>query len=198
MIEKLTKSDIGILIAAAVMALGAFCPIIRLPIVGSLNYVMGGRGDGIFVLGCSAAVVACIAFGYRRTTGLLASAALVMMMIALVGFVRTMGEAQHTFAKDKGPFSGLGEIMVRSVGLEWGWILLIGGALAIMILAFTSHFDSAAAAREGVALVQTQEHTDSYSAADKMFAEYLENKKISPASRNQSKLPPRFGKRRPE
>jgi hypothetical protein len=53
MIQKLTKSDIGILIAAAVMALGAFCPIIRLPVVGSMNYMMGGRGDGVFVLICS-------------------------------------------------------------------------------------------------------------------------------------------------
>jgi hypothetical protein len=196
MMEKLTKSDIGSLIAAAVMALGAFCPIIRLPIVGSLNYVMGGRGDGIFVLGCSAAVVLCIACGYRRTTGLLASAALVMMMMAMARFAGTMSQAQLTLSKDNGPFSRLAEIMVSSVGLEWGWILLIGGALTIIILAFTSHFDSAAAAREGAAVVPTQEHTDSYSSADKMFAEYLENKKVWPASRDRSKLPPNFGKRR--
>jgi hypothetical protein len=70
MIEKLTKTDIGILIAAAVMAFGAFCPLIKLPIVGSLNYFMNGRGDGIFVVGCSAAIVACVTFGYRRTAGL--------------------------------------------------------------------------------------------------------------------------------
>jgi len=46
MIEKLTPIDAAILVAAAVMALGAFCPIVHLPIVGTLNYVAGGRGDG--------------------------------------------------------------------------------------------------------------------------------------------------------
>ena len=46
MIKKLTAFDIGILVAAAVMALGAFSPIVHFPIVGSMNYVMGGRGDG--------------------------------------------------------------------------------------------------------------------------------------------------------
>ncbi len=119
-----------------------------------------------------------------------------MIMIALARFVGALGEAQRALAKDKGPFSGLGQILVNSVGLEWGWILLIGGALTIMILAFMSHFGGTAAARDD-ALVQTQEHSGSYSSADKMFAEYLENKTISLASRDQSKSPQTsFGKRR--
>jgi hypothetical protein len=196
MIEKLTKSDIGILIAAAVMALGAFCPIVSLPIVGSMNYVKGGQGDGIFVLGGSAAIVACVTFGYRRTTGLLAAAALLMMVTALVGFAAKMGEAQHEFAKDKGAFGGLGRLLVNSVGLEWGWILLIGGALAIMIFAFVSPFDSAIAA-EASPPGRAPAEGGSFSSADRIIAEYLENRKISPAIRNQSNSTnANFGKRR--
>ena len=195
MIEKLTRSDIVILVAAAVMALGAFCPIVRLPIVGSMNYMMGGRGDGIVVLACSAAVVGCVAFGYRRTSGLLASGALLMMMTALVKMATAMGEAQHDVAKDKGPFGGLGQLMINSVGLEWGWLLLIGGALAIIILAFMTPLDAATGAIEG-ALERGQEHDDSFSSADKIIADYLENRKISPAIRNQSNArQPKFGKR---
>ena len=86
MIEKLTRFDIAILIAAAVMALGAFCPIVRFPVVGSINYVMGGRGDGIYIVGCSAAIVALVVTGYRRTTGLLAAGALFVMMMAVIQF----------------------------------------------------------------------------------------------------------------
>ncbi|MEA2893256.1 MAG: hypothetical protein QOI05_4049 [Bradyrhizobium sp.] len=51
MLEQLKAVDLGILIAAAVMALGAFCLIASLPIVGSLNYVMRGNGDGRVILG---------------------------------------------------------------------------------------------------------------------------------------------------
>jgi hypothetical protein len=76
MIEKLTRFDMGILVAATVMALGAFCPIVRFPIVGSVNYVLGGQGDGVYVVGCSAAIIALVIFGYRRTTGILAAGAL--------------------------------------------------------------------------------------------------------------------------
>jgi hypothetical protein len=194
MIEKPTKSDIGILIAAAAMALGAFCPIVSLPIVGSINYVKGGHGDGIFVLACSAAVVACVTFGYRRTTGLLASAALLMMITALVQFAATMGQARH--AKDKGAFSGLGQLLVNSVGLEWGWFFLIGGAMAIIMFAFLSPFDRAIAVKANPPSSAPDE-TDSFSSADKIIAEYLENRKISPAIRNQLNSPQTsFGKRR--
>jgi hypothetical protein len=196
MIEKPTKSDIGILIAAAAMALGAFCPIVSLPIVGSINYVKGGHGDGIFVLACSAAVVACVTFGYRRTTGLLASSALLMMITALVQFAATMGQARHEFAKDKGAFSGLGQLLVNSVGLEWGWFFLIGGAMAIIMFAFLSPFDRAIAVKANPPSSAPDE-TDSFSSADKIIAEYLENRKISPAIRNQLNSPQTsFGKRR--
>jgi hypothetical protein len=44
MIEKLTPVNAGILLAAAIMALGAFCPILQAPIIGSMSYVAGGRG----------------------------------------------------------------------------------------------------------------------------------------------------------
>lgn len=45
--EDLTPYDAGIIVAALVMALGAFCPIVTLLVVGSINYVMSGNGDGI-------------------------------------------------------------------------------------------------------------------------------------------------------
>jgi hypothetical protein len=195
MIEKLTKTDIGILIASAAMAFGAFCPLIKLPIVGSLNYFMNGRGDGIFVVGCSAAIVACVTFGYRRTAGLLASGALVMTLMLLVRFSSLLSEAQKSLPKDdKGLFGALGKVVVESVGFEWGWLFLIGGPIGVVILAFFSPFDT---------IVRTPEmrdhHTedrDSFSAADKIIADYLENRKISPAIRNQStSQQPVFGKR---
>jgi hypothetical protein len=55
------------------MAVGAFCPLVHLPIVGSINYVMGGRGDGIYIVACSAAIIGLVVFGYRRTSGIVGS-----------------------------------------------------------------------------------------------------------------------------
>jgi predicted naringenin-chalcone synthase len=56
MLEDLKPADFRILIAAAVMAVGAFCPGMNVPIVGSVSYVAGGRGDGVYIVACSAAL----------------------------------------------------------------------------------------------------------------------------------------------
>ena len=37
--------------------------------------------------------------------------------------------------KDTGPFGGLSNLIANSVGLEWGWLLLVGGALAVTVMA---------------------------------------------------------------
>jgi hypothetical protein len=196
-IKKLTPFDIGILVAAAVMALGAFCPIVRLPIVGSLSYVMGGRGDGIFIIACSAAIIALVVSGYRRTTGILAAGALFLMMITFVHFAAELSKAQAALAGDAGPFGGLATLIANSVGLEWGWLLLIGGALAIVILALVAPGEIVPAVDGQHNRTQDDGEGASYASADKKIADYLENRKISPALRAQS-TPERigFGKRR--
>ena len=196
MIERLTRFDIAILIAAAVMALGAFCPIVRFPVVGSINYVMGGRGDGIYVVACSAAIIGLILTGYRRTTGLLAAGALFLMMMAVIQFEAKLSKAQADLAKDSGPFSGLTTLIANSVGLEWGWLLLIGGALAIVILALLAPGELVPGVDHQRDKTQDDEHA-SFASADQKIAEYLENRKISPSIRAQS-TPEGigFGKRR--
>jgi hypothetical protein len=96
MLEQLKAVDLGILIAAAVMALGAFCPIASLPIVGSLNYVMRGNGDGRVILGCSAAITALTICGYRRTTAIPAADALMMMVDAVTRFAILLAPQRHS------------------------------------------------------------------------------------------------------
>jgi hypothetical protein len=45
-------------LGSALLFLGVFLPIVKLPIVGDLNYFANGRGDGVIVL-----VLAVISFG---------------------------------------------------------------------------------------------------------------------------------------
>jgi hypothetical protein len=185
-IEKLTRFDTGMLVAAVVMALGAFCPIVRFPIVGSINYVMDGRGDGVFIIGCSAAIIALVVTGYRRTTGIVAAGALFLMLTTMVQVAVKLSEAQASLAKDKGPFSGLSTLIANSVGLEWGWVLLIGGALSVIVLAMLTPYEGIAPKPDVNRHKSQEDEGGSFSSADKIIADYLESRKISPAMRNQS------------
>ena len=172
MIEKLTPVDVGILIAAAIMALGAFCPIVHLPLVGSMNYVMGGRGDGVYVVGCTAAIVALVIAGYRRTAGIVAVGALFILVRALVGFSAALSKAQADLAKETGFAGELGSLIAGSVGLEWGWILLVGGALTVIVFAILAPSEVVAAV-DGKRQQNRDDEAESFSSADKKIADYL-------------------------
>jgi hypothetical protein len=191
--RKLTPIDIGILVAAVVMAVGAFCPIVRLPIVGTVNYFMGGRGDGIFIVGCAAVIVGLLFAGYRRTTGVLAAGTLFLMILSLVRFATELWKAQASMARDSGPLKGLSMLIANSVGLEWGWLLLIGGALAIVVLAL---MPSGIIPVPGERYKSQDDQGDNFASADEKIAAYLENRKLSPSLRAQSTPNPTgFGKR---
>jgi hypothetical protein len=197
MLEKLTPVDIGILIAAAVTSLGAFCSIVHVPLVGSMNYVMGGRGDGIYILGCTTAIVGLVIAGYRRTAGMVAVGALFILVRDLVEFSAAMSKTQGDLAKKPGFAGELGSLIANSVGLEWGWILLVGGALAVIVLAVMAPGEVVAAVDGKRQRDHDEEEAESFSSADKKIADYLENRKISPAIRNQSTFQQTgFGKRR--
>jgi hypothetical protein len=191
-IEQLKPIDLGILIAAAVMGLGAFCPIITLPIIGSLNYVMRGNGDGIIIVGCSAAIITLAICGYRRTTALFAAGALVTMVVTLSELAAILIKAQAQAARSakSDPFGGLASLMMSSVGLGWGWVLLFGGAIGVLILALLSSPQTAPSTDARTA----DPDAESFSSADKVIAEYLNNRSISPAIRNAGKQSG-FGKR---
>jgi hypothetical protein len=195
MIERLTRFDIGILVAAAAMAVGAFCPIVSFPIVGSMNYVMGGRGDGVFVICCSGAIIVLVISGYRRTTSIIAAGALFMMLTTLVQLAAKLSEVRAGLEKEKGPFSGLSTLIANSVGLEWGWLLLIGGALSVIVIVLL--MPSGRVAQKPDVNRSHENEDGSFSSADKLIADYIENRKISPAARNQT-MPQQsgFGKRR--
>lgn len=196
MIEKLTPLDSGVLLAAAAMAIGAFCPIVQLPIIGSINYVMGGRGDGVFIVAGAAAIIGLIIAGYRRTAGIVAAGALLIMTRTLIGFASIVSQTHADFAKDTGPFKGLGSLLLNSVGLGWGWLPLVGGALAVLVLTLAPLGEKGPI--ESLPRQQAEPNEEeSFASADQKIADYLENRNVSPAIRSQSTpQQPAFGRRR--
>lgn len=193
MIEQLKPVDFGILIAAAIMALGAFCPIVTLPIIGSISYVMRGNGDGIIIVGCSAAIIGLTIFEYRRSTAIIAAGALVMMIVTLTRFAALLSKAQADAAQSakSNAFGGLASLMVNSVGLGWGWVLLFGGAIGVLALALLAPRQIASS---NDPKSEPQADSASFASADATIAEYLKNRSVSPAIRQDGKQPG-FGKR---
>jgi hypothetical protein len=118
------------LTGAGLLAVGVFLPIVRLPLVGSLNYFRNGQGDGVVLLALAAITVVLVVqenFKWLWSTGL---GAFAMLAFTFVNFQVNMSSARSEMERDlaDNPFAGLGTALVESVQLEWGWVVLIAGA----------------------------------------------------------------------
>ncbi|MBW7970099.1 hypothetical protein [Bradyrhizobium sp. BR 10289] len=190
--EKLTPLDSAVILAALVMAAGAFCPIVTLPVVGSLSYVMSGNGDGIFIVISAMGIVALILTGYRRATGVVAGAALIWMLMTLVKIAALLADTRAKLDQSmKGnPFGSIAKVLANSVGFGWGWVLLFSGAIAVIILAFANQRSSDKFAK----LSEPDPTVPAFSNADNLIAELLANQQKQVGQQPTSR-PASFGKR---
>lgn len=120
------------LLGCALAAIGVFLPMLHAPIVGDVNYFLNGHGDGRYIL--LAAVIAGI-FAYRDITW--PSAIAGVLTLALLAWyyshVQGMLAAAEKSAQNAGIFSGLGEMLVQSIQIEYGFfVILVGGALMLI------------------------------------------------------------------
>lgn len=157
-------------------------PIIRMPIVGSLNYIAGGQGNGVAIIIIAALIVLAVFYTYRKTATILGLGALLMMGHTIVGFLGILSKARADLGAMNKSFSGLGSVMINSVGIEWGWIPLIGGALTVVGAGMAS---SSIFSDVGGIVQKELEPSASLSVAkaDEMIAQYLSNQeRLGPRS----------------
>jgi hypothetical protein len=121
------------LVGSVVVTLGVFAPVVRAPIMGSINYFQNGKGDGVILLVAgigSAFLTMRRRFGGLWLTGLVS---LACPLYAIARFLYGMEQLKRqAAATDTGMFSGLTSMMLDSVELQWGLPLVIFGALILI------------------------------------------------------------------
>ena len=119
-------------VGGVLLIFGTFLPIVSLPIVGSVNYFMNGKGDGIFVIGY--AVLAIIFVALKRYTLLWIPAILSFgqLTYALITFSQKISEAESSLNGNI-----FGQAIVSSVHLDWAWIVLYAGAALLVVSIYT-------------------------------------------------------------
>lgn len=119
---------------AVILFIGAFCPLITAPIIGSISYVHNGTGDGIFVI--ILAVISLVLAIVKKYKWLLftGSAALLLVGFTFINFRMRMSEAQEKMDQDLADnmFKGLSDVFMNSVQLSWGWAILIIGVSCLI------------------------------------------------------------------
>jgi hypothetical protein len=128
------KQAIG-LIGAVVLFIGVFAPVISFPIVGNRNYFQNGKGDGVIVLALAViSIIVILAKKYKVLwfTGL---ASLGVVLFTFVNIQMRLSEMKLKMERELAgnPFRGLADMALQSVQIQWGFAVLIVGALMLIV-----------------------------------------------------------------
>lgn len=121
------------LLGAGLLFLGAFLPIVSVPIAGPITYVQNGRGDGVIVLLLAAVTVLLAGTGRTRHVLWTGIAALAMLAFTFIRFQMKLAEMRERLATELAgnPFRGLAEAAMGAIQLQWGWAVLAAGAAMV-------------------------------------------------------------------
>ncbi|MDI1243515.1 MAG: hypothetical protein PSX80_16515 [bacterium] len=122
------------LIGSTIMFIGVFTPIFSLPFLGNMNYFQNGSGDGVVVLAFSLVSVVLILGGRYRGLVVTGGLSLAMLIFTFVSFQYRISQARSALQNQGGGglFGGLGETLIGSVQLQWGWAILIIGSIVVI------------------------------------------------------------------
>lgn len=120
------------LAGASLLILGPFCPLLSLPIVGSITYFNSGRGDGVIVLACGLLALLLAFLGATRALWLAGVVPTVMLGYFIVSMGMSLNDLERETAGDGKLFSGLAQGLIASIQVQWGApVILIGAILCI-------------------------------------------------------------------
>lgn len=129
------------MLGGVVLLLGAFVPIVRLPIVGQISFFHTGQGYGvILILLTVTAMVLTILRHYKLVwiPALITSGILAGHLFNFLRIIAEMDSVTQGISDESGLFGGLVTLLFESVQLEWGWVILFLGA-ALVLLVPVSH-----------------------------------------------------------
>ena len=131
-----TKQILG-LIGSVVLFIGVFTPIVSVPIMGNMTYFQNGQGDGMIILVFAVISLILVLMEKYKALWVTGSASLAVMLLTLFNFQTKMSQfkADMELELADNPFRGLADMAISSVQLQWGWALLVAGAVLVIVSA---------------------------------------------------------------
>lgn len=134
--DKQLRTLLGV-VGSVLLVFGAFAPLISVPFLGTVTYVRRGEGDGVIivVLGLLSLVLTVARrFNALWFTGL---ASLGLMGFTFYNVRSGINEMRERTASELAgnPFRGIAEAATEAVQFQWGWGVLLAGAVLILVAA---------------------------------------------------------------
>lgn len=123
-----------VLAGSGALIIGLFLPIFSMPMVGPVNlFANGGNLAGLLLLACAAVAAGLVL--RLRTQDVIWPAVAACGILAFI-FIRlqwVMAQMRDSLRElEDNPFAGLAQTAMGSMQLQWGWLVLIAGAGAMV------------------------------------------------------------------
>jgi hypothetical protein len=132
-LSKDPKQLLG-LIGSSLLFMGVFTPIIRYPMIGSLNTFQHTQWEGpITLLLAVISLFLSLTGRYNRlwVTGFLSLGVVALTFIS-IQFKLVALQEKMAMRLAGNPFRGLADKAVQSIQIRWGWAFLVAGALLLI------------------------------------------------------------------
>lgn len=131
------KKALG-LIGSILLIVGSFTPIAKIASTGNLIYFQNGQGDRMIVLGLG--IISLISILMKKYNLLIFTgpASLVIIVFTFLNLQNKINEMQTQLS----PYLRGNETMINPIQIEWGFAVLILGAVLLVIAAFFKNKES--------------------------------------------------------
>lgn len=129
------NSKVIALVGAGMLAIGTFLPLVRVPKMGTISYIGNGSGDGVIVLVLAAVAAGLALLGRVKHVVWPGLLSLALIAFTYFGLQSRLSEARLKIRAEAGednPFGGLAEAATNAIQLEFGWAVLVFGALIVI------------------------------------------------------------------
>ncbi|MRG43670.1 hypothetical protein GFS24_01015 [Chitinophaga sp. SYP-B3965] len=130
----MSKNQIILITLAIIMAIGVFMPLINIPFFGSLNFYMNGEGDGVYVLLCAGIAAIFSLTKYQKLVIIPGLVATIILLMLFMNYQDAYSNFQKIPTNNLGLFRELGESVKSAVSLNFGFIVMVIGALGLTFL----------------------------------------------------------------
>lgn len=118
------------LAGAALLLLGAFAPVVSLPIVGNVTLLQDGRSAGWIWIGIAIAAAYFATKDDDNAVGLIGKGGLILAVAWLFYTLIKLSDVRAEASKslEGNPFKGFADAAMGTIQLQWGWAALFVGA----------------------------------------------------------------------
>ncbi len=141
----MTKKQIFGLFGSLILFVGVFMPIISMPMIGNMNYFQNGEGDGVIIIIFAFLSIMFSFLNKNQGLWFTGIGSLIVLLFSFINFQMKLAElkSQMAIELEGNPFGGLADLAMQSVQLQWGWAVIIVGAIMIIVSAIMKEENSA-------------------------------------------------------